>query len=159
MNLQNILKQSSIFSSFDDNELSIFAKVVSCDDYNDGHIFIRSGATQIKASEEAMYIIIKGKVLVRVPQKDSDNYSVIRLMNQGEAFGMLALIDTADRSATCSAAGPVTAISLNKATFDHLYRSNEALAAKFQFALAKQIAKDIRQLNEYLAESIRQQSS
>lgn len=158
MKLRNILKQSDLFSAFDDKELDVFANIMSCKDYPDGHVFIRSGNAQIRAGEEAMYVIIKGKVLVRVPQHGEDNYSVVRLMDSGSAFGFLSLIDTADRSATCSAAGPVTAVSLNKSTFDHLYRSNETLASKFQFALAKQIAKDIRQLNQYLADSIRQQA-
>uniref|UniRef100_A0AAQ4RVA3 cGMP-dependent protein kinase n=1 Tax=Gasterosteus aculeatus aculeatus TaxID=481459 RepID=A0AAQ4RVA3_GASAC len=75
--------------------------------YQDKDVIVREGA-----EANAFYIILKGEVLVT--KNVNGHQKQIRRMGKGEHFGEQALIREVLRTATCSAEGPVTCLSIDK---------------------------------------------
>jgi CRP-like cAMP-binding protein len=69
-------------------------------------------------------------------------------------FGMVGLLTGGLRSASVVAAGPVTTAKLEKSAFDLLYRKNVGFYARFQLAVARQLAADIRNVRGLLTEAL-----
>ena len=149
MMLIDSLKQSPIFEEFSDSELDALERAMTISEYPEGHIFVREGDGRVSHNEDAMYVIVEGEVSMTI-SRGGDHFGIIGTMPVGTVFGILALIAPDVRAATCSASGPVRAASLNKSAFDYLFESNAPLAFKFQFALARQLARDLRKANHEL---------
>ena len=153
MTLRDSLKQSPVFADFSESECEALERAMTISDYPDGHLFVSEGDARMSHSEDSMYVIIDGEVSVTISRENSD-FATIGTMRTGSVFGILALIAPDVRAATCSASGPVKAASLNKSAFDYLFRSHAPLAFKFQFALARQLARDLRKANQELYRAI-----
>jgi CRP-like cAMP-binding protein len=159
MTIRPTLKQMPIFEGFRDEELSAIEHALTIADYEDSHEFILEGDEQFSQGKDAMYIVIDGEVNVMVKDKDSDTYHNVSTLKSGDVFGILSLISPGKRAATCLAKGLVKAASLNKAAFDYLINANVALGARFQFALVKQLARDLRIANEVLYRELSESAS
>ncbi|MGH0144655.1 UNVERIFIED_CONTAM: hypothetical protein FKN15_003985 [Acipenser sinensis] len=65
---------------------------------------------------KTFFIILKGEV--RVTKQLNGQDREIRILGEGDHFGELALIRAICRTATCTAMGPVTCISIDKEVFE-----------------------------------------
>uniref|UniRef100_G3P7B9 cGMP-dependent protein kinase n=1 Tax=Gasterosteus aculeatus aculeatus TaxID=481459 RepID=G3P7B9_GASAC len=103
--LLGFLKTSRTLKELNDVQLS---KIIdSMEEYQDKDVIVREGA-----EANAFYIILKGEVLVT--KNVNGHQKQIRRMGKGEHFGEQALIREVLRTATCSAEGPVTCLSIDK---------------------------------------------
>jgi CRP-like cAMP-binding protein len=118
-------------------------------DYRDGHLFISEGE-----SADAMYMIIEGEVLVSRKKPTGVGFDLHRKIGPGEIFGVISLIDSGPRSASCRAVGRVKAASLQRSAFELLFNIEAPIAYHFQYLIARQLADDVRMFNQLLGEIV-----
>lgn len=132
-------------ASFSPAELDALSRAMSVDEHESGHVFIREGdAPRIS---DGAYVLLSGEVRVT---RTADAKALEKLLGPGELFGLIALVDRGERTASCIAKGPVKTAFLGRAAFDHLIRSNASLGWKFQLLVAKQLGRDWERLQGIL---------
>lgn len=106
----SILKRVPIFTQLNKTELNLIEKIVYLRNYHEGEIIFVEGEPGA-----GMYIIESGKVRICLgPNTDEENE--ICVLEAGDFFGDLALIDDAPRSAT--------AVSLTSSRLIGFFRSD-----------------------------------
>ncbi|XP_035649548.1 cGMP-dependent protein kinase 1-like isoform X1 [Oncorhynchus keta] len=109
--LMGFLKTSRTLKALNDSQLSKIIDSMEEVKYQNNDVIVREGA-----EGNTFYIILKGEV--KVTKKLNGQEKQIRKMGKGEHFGELALIREILRTATCTAVGPVTCISIDKEVFE-----------------------------------------
>lgn len=154
MSINPTLQKMPIFEGFAKDEMAAIEHALAIENYEDQHEFIREGDQKMSHSQDAMYIVIEGEVNVMIRDKESNTFHNVSTLKPGSVFGVMSLIAPGRRAATCLASGEVKAASMNKAAFDYLFNANVSLGARFQFALVRQLARDLRLANDRLYREI-----
>lgn len=110
-------------------------------EFADGEVIIRRGD-----KSDAAFLITKGQVQIIQARKDGKS-DVVAVLNRGEYFGEMGVIDDKPRSATVVAKGPVTCMSVGRDEFMDmlLNRPEESID------LLKVLFERLRRANEKLA--------
>ena len=145
MDLLEALQQNPHLQALSDNDRRHLADRMRVADYEDGHTFIREGETG-----DTIFLILDGDV--QITRKFAGQQQEIERLQPGAFFGLLALVDTEPRGASCIAVGPVTAAALSRAEHDALQASSPEIALAFQRALGAQLAADFRNIASHLRE-------
>jgi CRP-like cAMP-binding protein len=106
-----------LFQGVSRRHLRRVVKLVVVREYGDGVRVVRLGS-----QGEAFHIVLDGKALVELPGEEEI------VLRPGDAFGELALIDGAPRSATVVASGDLTTGRIGRADFRRLLREEPAVA-------------------------------
>lgn len=149
MLLRNFMRGLPAFKDLTDRDVETLAMAMRVDSYPDGHVFVY----QDKIGKD-VYLIIEGEVLAS-RYGGSGRRIDLKMLKSGELFGLLSLSDSKPAAATCSAVGPVKAASLPFAAYRLLLQSSAPIAHHFQFAVAEQLARDLRDRNRALREQLR----
>jgi small-conductance mechanosensitive channel/CRP-like cAMP-binding protein len=90
-----------------------------------------TGAVIVREAEPgaSLYIVLTGTLEVSRVEADGKPRTIARLL-PGEVFGEMSLLTGTPRSATVTAASPVTLVEIRKEDFDPILRSQPALIAK-----------------------------
>lgn len=95
-----------------------------------------------------MYIILEGRVMISkfIPGGGEE---ALAILERGDFFGEMALIDGAPRSADARAhGGPVTVLSLDEGTVQELLTMDAAAALEFLQLLCRLITQRLREIDE-----------
>jgi CRP-like cAMP-binding protein len=149
MDLLEHLQTTPEFAEFPVGELNALSQAMVVNDYPHEYEFIREGE-----KGDTLFFLIDGSVLVTRYSHQLGSAEYVERLNSGALFGLISLIDHGHRAATCKAEGAVTVGSLPQAAFDLLCNANASLAQHFQFAIARQLAKDMRIYNQALSKLI-----
>jgi CRP/FNR family transcriptional regulator, cyclic AMP receptor protein len=90
------------------------------------------------------YFLLEGKI--KITKISSDNEKTLDIMQPGEIFGEMAILEEAPRSATTVAMEDVKVLEFNKANFEVLLTSKPELAIKLLKIFAKRIYDQKRRL-------------
>lgn len=80
---------------------------------------------------DRLYIVVRGKLDIRATDVGGGHVS-LGLLQDGDYFGEMALLNGAPRNATVTALRPTTLASLSRAAFDKLLKGRPAVRATFQ---------------------------
>ncbi len=97
---------------------------------------------------QEMYIILEGRVMISkfIPGGGEE---ALAILERGDFFGEMALIDGAPRSADARAhGGPVTVLSLDEGTVQELLSMDAAAALEFLQLLCRLITQRLREIDE-----------
>jgi CRP-like cAMP-binding protein len=149
MDLATALSRHPELSQLNERDRALLADAFTVGTHGHGHPFLSQGERP-----SAAWLVLDGEVTVtraREPYIDE----LVRL-GPGEMFGLASLVGGVRRSATCTAAGPVTAARIDKSTLDVLMREHAPVGLALQRAVMCQLASDFRKvasdLRELLAE-------
>jgi SulP family sulfate permease len=123
-------------------ELALLSVEMSTHAFPRGHVIFRAGDPG-----DALYIILKGEIGLRVPGTTRRLASFA----PGVTIGEMAVLARAARSAEAVAESDVTALGMSVDSFDRLMRSQPALAAKLSSNIALHLADRVRMLTTDLA--------
>ncbi len=147
MTLRERLTSTAQFRELSPEEIDSLAASMELIEAEDGHVFIKEGARG-----DGCFFIVEGSVQV---SHDRDGQShAIRDLQPGELFGLVALLDDGDRSATCTSAGPTSVAFLTSGAFTMLHEGNPKLVLHFQKLVVRQLAHDARALNAALVRAM-----
>lgn len=96
---------------------------------------------------DALFVIVSGEVKITLPS-DSGDEAILATLRPGDAFGEIALLDGAPRSASATAMGPTETVVLPRDRFHELI----ATEAGFRDALFASIAGELRRLTRHVEE-------
>jgi CRP/FNR family transcriptional regulator, cyclic AMP receptor protein len=98
---------------------------------------------------DALHLIAKGRFAVRVTTRLGER-ATLAIRGPGEAFGELALINNAPRSATVAALEPGETFSIRQAEFDELRREHPGVTR----ILVSLLANSVRRMDELIVEAL-----
>jgi CRP/FNR family transcriptional regulator, cyclic AMP receptor protein len=98
---------------------------------------------------DALHLIAKGRFAVRVTTRLGER-ATLAIRGPGEAFGELALINNAPRSATVAALEPGETVSIRQAEFDELRREHPGVNR----ILVSLLANSVRRMDELIVEAL-----
>ena len=123
-----MLKRIPLFANLSWPEIKRIGELTDEVDVSDGKVLTREGQ-----SGREFYVIIDGQA--RVERNDQ----TLRIMQSGDFFGEIALIDGGPRTATVVAQGPVRLLVLNRREFQELLREFPNIQIKVLQALAQRV--------------------
>ncbi|MBS0618941.1 MAG: Crp/Fnr family transcriptional regulator [Spirochaetes bacterium] len=95
-----------------------------------------------------LYIIQGGKV--KITKVVNENEVLLAVLNPGDIFGEMALLENKPRSASAVASGNVTTLAINKQNFEGMVQAQPQLATKLITLLSERIWLAYRQLANLL---------
>lgn len=147
MDLEALLRSHSAFAHLAPAEIEALGSAVLVDRHPEGHVFVQEGARG-----DSVFLVLDGEVTVS--RRRGGQTQVLNTMKAGDLFGLVALVDDAPRSATCTAAGACTVGSLPRSVLSLLLNREAEIAYAFQSALAAQLARDFRNLSRQIRERL-----
>ena len=108
--------------------------------YADGEEIIRQGETG-----EAMYVIQEGRAEVVVERNGRETR--LRIVEQGEMIGEMAIFERVVRSATVRALGPARALTIDRRNFMRRISEDPTVA----FRIVETMSRRIRELSDEIA--------
>jgi len=139
MFFRNFLKANPAFKHFSDSDLDALSKAMHVEEYPDGHAFIYQGE-----QGKEMFMLVEGAVAVSRYDDLTGISEDLKVMRPGELFGLLSLVDNLPAAATCAARGPVKVASMPRAAYNLLFQFAAPIAYHFQYLVAEQLARDLR---------------
>lgn len=141
MNFQTFLQTAPEFDDFSNEELDLLEKTMRVDDYPAGHVFFEEDTPGTE-----IYLIVDGQVSVTHKRGKQHGWLEVKVLQPGEWFSLVSVLDSGKHVASCSAKTNVTVATLPKSAFNLLYNSNIELAHKIQRIVTSQVISDHRTL-------------
>lgn len=142
--LIDILKEVPLFQELSSKELQKLIKTMYLRKYYKEEIIFKE-----REPGAGMYVIVSGQVKILLKSflgKEEE----ITLLNKGDFFGELALLDEFPRSATAKATEYTELLSFFRADLLGLIKKEASLASKILFQLSKVIGLRLREANKDL---------
>ena len=104
-------------------------------------------ATLFREGQRAssMYLILDGEMRVYTKQNNGEMI-LLRLLESGDAFGEVALLTKASRTASVEAVRDTVLIEISASALDKLTTEQPALAAQFLYHLARSLGRQLGDL-------------
>ena len=135
-----LLKQSSVFSMVDTDDLLMVAQSLETQDYFAGdHVF------EINDQGDHLYILVSGKIGITI-DNDPGSKNYIAIIGQGDTFGEMNLLDDLPRSATARVIEDSTVLTLGKARLRGLIQSYPDIS----IGMLRSMSLRIREMNNRL---------
>jgi len=133
-----LLKQSSVFSLVNTDDLRLVAQSLEEQDYFAGdHIF------EINDQGDHLYLLVSGKVGLTIDSNtDSNNY--IAVLEHGDTFGEMNLLDDLPRSATAHVIEDATVLTLEKTRLRGLIQSYPDIS----IGMLRSLSLRVREVND-----------
>src|SRR3990172_4457158 len=103
-----LLRNVPLFAGLPESQLQLLTRVVGRKSYPRNSTVIAAGDVT-----DALYIVISGRLKVMMSD-DEGRELILAILNQGEFFGEMGLIDESPRSATVIAIEPCELLTINK---------------------------------------------
>ncbi len=153
MNVEE-LKSIAVLRAMDADALTRLAPALEEKSYGDGELVFAEGDPG-----DSMYLILEGQVRIEkragtviagtVSKPGSEN-KTLTVLEAGDYFGEMALMDQKPRSASAAVSGNARVLRLSKAAFDHFEESGSAVATSVLFAMIRTSSERIRRLSSQL---------
>ncbi|WP_321491732.1 Npt1/Npt2 family nucleotide transporter [uncultured Desulfobacter sp.] len=137
-----LLKEIDIFSGLSAEELAAIAAQTSEQNYGEKETVIRQGETG-----ETVFLIIEGKVEV-IKELENGRQIFLDHIDAGQAFGEMALIDDAPRSATIRTVFPCRFLILHKQEFKETALEFPRISLQICSVLSRRIRDLHKKLNK-----------
>ncbi len=136
-----LLKSVDIFSSFYDEHLTIFAKIAKYKCYDRDEFILRQNDTE----NQSFFLIASGQVKVFISGIDGTE-AILSILNKGEFFGEMSLIDGEPRSASVKAVQKSDLLVIRRDDFLNELENNSRLAMILLIEMSRRIRKKDNQL-------------
>jgi CRP/FNR family cyclic AMP-dependent transcriptional regulator len=133
-----LIRQLGLFANLNLKELRIVDRLLHQRHYLNGEIVFDRGE-----EGQGLYIVLSGRVLI-CQQGDPVKGRIAEVMT-GVAFGELALLDGAPRSAQARAVDDCSLALLSRTDFNELLETHALIASKIAIQLARQLGQKLRE--------------
>jgi CRP/FNR family cyclic AMP-dependent transcriptional regulator len=128
-----LLRNVPLFSVLPESQLSLLTSLVGRKSFPRGTTIISAGDTT-----DSLFVIISGRLKVMMSD-DEGREVILAMLNAGEFFGEMGLIDDHPRSATVVALEPCELLSLSKRDFMKSLEDNFELAMTVMRGLVRRL--------------------
>jgi CRP-like cAMP-binding protein len=138
------LRRIKSLALLDDGQLAAFLNYVEVVEMPQSATLFREGQPG-----DSMFLILDGQMRVYTKTKGGE-IIFLRMLEAGDAFGEVALLNQMPRSASVEAVRSSVLIKISSATVQQLLSDHPALAAQFLFHLAKSLGRQLSDLTAKL---------
>lgn len=144
LSLLDQLGKVEIFSGLTTDAIGLLGNISLEERHPEGSVIFRQGTLG-----DRLYLILAGKVRIsrEVPGMGEEALAVLQA---GEVFGEMALLDEAPRSADAHAHEPCVLLSIPKGGFEDLLFMNKALAYEVLWNVIRTLIRRLRATNDKL---------
>lgn len=142
--MEQILRKVHLFSGLNDREMDGVAKRLKRHAY-------AAGATIIQEDEPSsrLFVLLEGTVRVTASLTDrKDSYAIL---NPGDHFGEISLIDGLAPSATVVAEEPAVALSISREDLHEIIEQDPALGATMLMSMLREFCRRLRETDQSLS--------
>ena len=140
------LKHIAVLQAMDNDALARLAAALEGKDYPDGATIFAEGDPG-----DSMYFIASGCVRIeKRAQANSTVNKILTVLEAGDYFGEMALLDQKPRSASALSAGGARILRLSKAAFDEMQSKSSVAGMSVLFAMIRTSSERIRRLSSQL---------
>jgi CRP/FNR family transcriptional regulator, cyclic AMP receptor protein len=127
-------------------EVEVVAGAMNEDAWWDGSMVVQQGD-----QKGSVYFVLEGSIRI---ERRLENGEIITVghLGPGAVFGILGVLDGVPRAANCVSEGTTRCAVMNRTDFLDLMSGTTPLALRFQLAVLRCLARDIRSTNSRLAE-------
>ena len=140
------VKTLDYFVGMTASEVEVVAGAMREDAWWDEAVVVQQGD-----NKGSVYFVLEGIIRIEQRKETGEIVSVGRL-GPGAVFGVLGVLDGVQRAASCVAEGTVRCAIMERKDFIDLMNGATPLAMRFQLAVLRCIARDIRSTNAKLTE-------
>lgn len=146
MGHDELLKGNEFFAETPVDVLAKIASQAETRDLQRGDVLFKEGD-----KTDAMYIVLSGRIAIAIDNKPLDSReSMLALMERGDLFGELGLLDGGERSAMARAIEPSSLLQISyKVVREQLLAHPSML-----WGVTKMLAKRLRVMDEVLSDSV-----
>ncbi|MFH1378866.1 MAG: cyclic nucleotide-binding domain-containing protein [bacterium] len=138
---RDTLKKIQIFHDFPEEYLDQLSKSLMEQIYDPGQIIFEEGSIG-----NALYIISTGSVEVKkITNKGKNNFKILALLEQGDYFGEMSLLNDKPRSASAYAKTSVELLILKREDFTELLTSSPRVAVDQLLGILRMLSNRLRQ--------------
>ena len=143
---QQLLGNSAFFAETPADVLALIAASGETKNLQRGDVLFSEGDTP-----ESMYIVLSGRIAIAIGNQPIDGReSVLALMERGDLFGELALLDNGKRSAMARAIEPSSLLQIPYS----IVRQQLQLNPTMLWGVTKLLAMRLRTMDEVLSDSV-----
>jgi CRP/FNR family transcriptional regulator, cyclic AMP receptor protein len=137
------LKQIAVLQAVEGDALARLAAALEEQEYADGQTVFAEGDPG-----DAMYFISRGRIRIeKRTQAAAAAHKILAVLEAGDYFGEMALLDQKPRSAAAVSAGGAKVLRLSKAAFDQIQRTSSVAGMSVLFAMIRTSSERIRRLS------------
>ena len=136
------LARSPLFHGIDDDELTRIAGTMARRRFRKGEVIFHAGDPG-----DSLHVVVEGRVKITRESSEGEE-AIVVILQPGDAFGELVLLDGAPRSASATAMEPTETMTMPRSAFAELVDG----ANPFRWQLLTGIAQRVRRLTDQLAE-------
>jgi CRP/FNR family transcriptional regulator, cyclic AMP receptor protein len=137
------LKHISALQALDTDALARLAGALEEKSFDDGQTIFAEGDPG-----DSMYFLVKGCVRIeKRAQAGGAAHKTLAVLEAGDYFGEMALLDQKPRSGSAVAAGSAGTLRLSKPAFDQLQQQSPAASSSLLFAMIRTSGERIRRLS------------
>ena len=143
---QQLLSNSAFFAETPADVLALIAASGETKNLQRGDVLFSEGDTP-----DSMYIVLSGRIAIAIGNQPIDSReSVLALMERGDLFGELALLDNGKRSAMARAIEPSSLLQISYS----IVRQQLQLNPTMLWGVTKLLASRLRIMDEVLSDSV-----
>lgn len=152
MHPQQSLLRHALFGGLSEEDLDILLPRMKEEAFEEGKVIVKEGD-----EGDRLYFILSGSVeILRKATAFRHVGSLRRLavLQAGNTFGEMMIIDVQRRSASVRALEPVTTLSLSHAEMYKLYQKHPKLHTRILLNLAREISRRLRKMDRLVGSSL-----
>ncbi len=142
-----VLKQIPVFHGLSDRQIREIENLCHKRRYKRGETVFKK-----LAPGEGMFIILSGTIEI-FTEDNNDKKNILAVLNNGEFFGELSLLDSDTRSATAIATEDSHLLAFLRPDLQSLSKRNPQTGNKILFNLARVMAARLRKTSEEISEN------
>jgi CRP-like cAMP-binding protein len=137
------MARSPLFQGIEPDELTRIAEGMVRRRYRRGEVVFHEGDPG-----DSLHVLVSGRVKISRESAEGDE-AIVVILNPGDTFGAIVLLDGAPRSATATAIEPTETLPMARSTFTGLVDGSEA----FRWHVLGGMAGVVRRITDQLAEA------
>jgi CRP-like cAMP-binding protein len=142
---EELLAKTEFFAEASPAVLAAIAAEATEQRYVRGDVLFREGDLP-----DALYVVLRGRIAIAIANPIDDRESVVSLMDRGDLFGEMPMLDGGARSALARALEPSILLSIPYEPVVAHFRSDPSLL----WGVTRLLARRLRVMDEALADSV-----
>lgn len=145
MTTSQFLQDQPLFGGVDDQAIAAIMPLLREVNFSAGEAIVREGE-----DGDSLFVICSGsvEVLKASPVANGTFGKRIAILQVGDVFGEMELIDTQRRSATIRALEPVSVLALSNADLFQIYESDPQTFTLLALNLARELSRRLRNIDD-----------
>jgi CRP-like cAMP-binding protein len=149
MVIVNLLRGADLFQGLPDEELGLIAQICQEQSYTAGERIFAEDSTG-----DELYVLKKGKVGIELAVRGEAMFTALHIVDEGQVFGEMALVDRGHRSATAKSLVPSEILMIPREELFRLFDRNNHIGYVVMRNIATVLAARLRKTNLQLMNSL-----